>query len=91
MLRDFFEESRLSNISVSRIEEYKQVRLADGAGPATINRNLAVLRRMLKLAYRRRLIAQNPFDEVEFLNERQQRRQPHVLTFEEETRLLAVE
>lgn len=90
MLSEFFEEVRLSQLTATRIEEFKQARLKAGAGPATINRNLAVLRRMMKLAFRRRLIAQNPFDEVEFLSERQFRRQPHILTFEEETRLLAV-
>jgi integrase len=89
LLQHFGEEVRLSQVTANRIEEYKQNRLTSGAGPATINRNLAVLRRMLKIAFRRRLIAQNPFDEVEFLSERQ-RRQPHILAFEEEARLLAV-
>jgi integrase len=44
---------------------------------------------MLRLAVRQRLIAYSPFDEVEFLEERKQRRQPHILTFEEQHRLLA--
>jgi integrase len=90
MMLDFFGENiRLSSLTANRIEEYKQKRLSTGVTPATINRNLAVLRRMLKLAFRRRLIAQNPFDEVEFLSERH-RRQPRILTFEEEAQLLAV-
>jgi integrase len=55
-----------------------------------VNRDLAVLRRMLTLAKKRRLIGQNPFGEVEFLEERKQRRQPHILTFEDQERLLAV-
>lgn len=38
---------------------------------------------------RRRLITSNPFREVEMLEERKERRQPHILTFEEE-RLLKV-
>jgi integrase len=45
---------------------------------------------MLKLAERQRLIAHSPFNEVEFLEERKERRQPHILTYEEETRLMAV-
>jgi integrase len=45
---------------------------------------------MLVLAKRQRLITHNPFDEVEFLEERKQRRQPHILTFEEERKLLTV-
>ena len=56
---------------------------------ATVNRDLAVLRQMLKIAERRRLITVNPFREVEMLEERKERRQPHILTFEEEERLLA--
>ena len=57
---------------------------------ATVNRDLAVLRRMLNLAKKRRLIGQNPFAEVEFLEERQLRRLPHILRFDEQARLLAV-
>ncbi len=89
-LKAFFGEARLTQVSADRIEQFKQARLKAGAGPATINRDLAVLRRMLKLAARQRLIAQSPFHEVEFLEERNQRRQPHILTFEEQEQLLAV-
>jgi len=89
-LLGFFGEARLSEVTANRIEVFKRFRLKAGTGPATINRNLAVLRRMMKIAYRRRLIGQNPFEEVEFLSERQLRRQPHILRFEEEARLLAV-
>ena len=45
---------------------------------------------MLKLAKLQRLIAYNPVDEIEFLEERKQRRQPHILTSDEEPRLLEV-
>jgi integrase len=89
LLKFFGENARLSQVTANRIEDFKQTRLSSGAGPATINRNLAVLRRMLKIAFRRRLIAQNPFDEIELLSERN-RRQPRILTFEEEAQLLAV-
>lgn len=89
-LLGFFGEARLSGVTASRIEAFKRSRLNAGTGPATINRNLAVLRRMMKIAHRRRVIGQNPFEEVEFMSERQYRRQPHILTFEEEARLLSV-
>jgi integrase len=85
-----FRAVRLSQVATDRIEEFKQARLENGVGPATVNRDLAVSRRMLRLAKRQRLITHSPFDEVEFLEERQHRRQPHILTFEEEQRLLAV-
>ncbi len=55
-----------------------------------MNQDLAVLRRMLKIAARRRLITASPFSEVEMLEERKERRQPHILTIEEEKKLLAV-
>lgn len=55
-----------------------------------MNRDLAVLQQMLKIAERRRLIPFNPFGEVEMLEERKGRRQPHILTVAEEQRLLAV-
>jgi integrase len=42
-----------------------------------------------KLAERKRLIAESPFREIEFLEERKQRRRPHIVSFEEEERLLA--
>lgn len=89
-LTAFFKDARLSQVTPDRIEEFKQARLKAGAGSATVNRDLAVLRRMLKLAQRRRLIGPTPFEEVEFLEERKNRRQPHILTFEEQDRLLAV-
>jgi integrase len=85
-----FKGARLSEITPELIEDFKQARLSSGVKSATVNRDLAVLRRMLTLAKKRRLIGQNPFGEVEFLEERKQRRQPHILTFEEQERLLSV-
>jgi integrase len=90
-LQDFFgENTKLSDISVARIEEFKQRRLTAGVKPATVNRNLSVLRRMLTLAVRQRLIARNPFAEVQLLEELKHRRRPHILTLEEQNKILAV-
>jgi integrase len=89
MLLNFFGDARLSQISPDRIEDFKLSRRNDGAGPATINRNLAVLRQMMKLAARQRLIARTPFQEVDFCEERSSRRQPHILTFEDQKTLVA--
>jgi integrase len=44
---------------------------------------------MMRLARRRRYICESPFADVEFLEERKQRRRPHILTFEEEDRVLS--
>lgn len=59
-------------------------------GPATVNRDLAVLRRLLRIAEKKRFIARSPFAEVEFLEERKFRKQPYVVSFEDEDRILAV-
>jgi integrase len=55
-----------------------------------VNRDLAVLRRMLKLAQRKRFIARTPFVEVELLEERSLCRRPHIVTFDEEEKILTV-
>jgi integrase len=85
-----FGKLRLSQITSDRIEDFKEERLAAGVGPATVNRDLAVLRRMLRIAERKRFIAQSPFAEVELLEERSIRRKPHIATYDEEERILTV-
>lgn len=72
-----------------RVEEFKDARLLADVRAATVNRDLAVLRQMLGIAERKRLIRSAPFREIEMLEERKERRQPHILTFDEEQRLLA--
>lgn len=90
-LKAFFGANiKLSDISVARIEEFKQNRLATGIKPATVNRNLSVLRRLLTLAVRQRLISRNPFAQVELLEELKHRRRPHILTWEEQNKILAL-
>ena len=88
-------ENRLGNLSLSSItadsiEDYKEARLASRVRAATVNRDLAVLRRILKIAQRKRFIGHSPFAEVELLEERKMRRKPHIVTFEEEERILQV-
>lgn len=48
----FGEKGRLSDISVARIEAFKQERLSAKVKPSTVNRDLSVLRRLLMLASR---------------------------------------
>jgi len=85
-----FGKLRLSQITSDRIEDFKEERLIAGVGPATVNRDLAVLRRMLRIAERKRFIARSPFVEVELLEERSIRRKPHIATYDEEERIIAV-
>ena len=89
-LRAHFGDIRLSEITAERIEEFKDSRLAAEVRAATVNRDLAVLRGMLKIAERKRLITFNQFREVGMLEERKERRQPHILTYAEEEKLLSV-
>jgi len=88
-LREEFSGIRLSELSPEQIDDYKKHRLAEGVQSATINHDLRLLRRMLHLAERRKLIAHNSSVEIEFLKQ-QAPRPPHIVTFQEEERLLAV-
>ena len=88
-LKDKFRGVRLSDISADRIEAYKEARLTEGVEPATISHDLRVLRRMMHLAERKQLIVRNPFMQVDFLKQRNPR-QPHIVTFEEEEKILRV-
>jgi integrase len=87
----FLADVRLNQVTAGRIEEFKRARLAAGVKSATINRDLAFLRQLLKCAERERYIARSPFSTADFfLNERVGRKQPHILTYPEETKLLSV-
>jgi integrase len=84
-----FGNVKISDITADGIEEFKEERLSQGIRAATINRDLTVLRLMMKQAKKERFINESPFREVDSLEETEQRRRPHILTFEEEDRLLA--
>jgi integrase len=87
----FGEESRLDHISIARIEQFKQERRTEGVKGATINRDLRFLSQLMKQAERERYLARSPFDRTKFfLNESRDRRKPHVVTWEEEAKILAV-
>ena len=88
-LKSKFAGLRLADVSAERIEEYKEARLAEGVEPATTNHDLRVLRRMMRLAERKQLIARNPFVQVEFLKQRNLR-PPLIVTFDEEEKILTV-
>jgi integrase len=90
-LEDFFGATRLPDITDARIEEYKTARIRGGTGPAGVNRDLSLLRLVLKQARRERYIAQNPLDDRDhFLNERKGRLEARPFTLEEEQKLLSV-
>jgi hypothetical protein len=90
-LEKFFESAPLSIITEARVEEFKQARLAAGSRAAGTNRDLSLLRLLLRHAKRERYIALNPLESPDlFMNERKERLQARPFTLEEEQRLLAV-
>jgi hypothetical protein len=87
----FGEESRLDHISTASIEQFKQTRRTAGVKGSTINRNMRFLAQIMKVAERERSLARSPFDLTKFfLNESRERRKPHILTWEEQEKLLTV-
>ena len=86
-LKEKFTGIRLSDISAEQIDDYIKDRLAENVQPSTINHDLRVLRPMMRLAERRQLIPRNSSVEFEFLKQ-QAPRLPHIVTFEEEEKLL---
>ncbi len=90
-LETFFESAPLSTTTEARIEDFKRARLESGSRAAGINRDLSLLRLLLRHAKRARYIAVNPLDSPDLLlNERRERLQARPFTLEEEQRLLAV-
>ena len=87
LLHFFDRRTLLSSISVRSIEEYKAERLRE-VGPATLNRDLSVLRILLRLATRQRFIARSPFDSVDMVDERSVRKEPTILSFSDEAKIL---
>jgi integrase len=87
----FGEEAQLNHISRARIEQFKLARREAGVKAATLNRDLRFLAQLLKQAERERYVSRSPFDLSKFfLNESRERRKPHIITWEEEEKLLAV-
>lgn len=58
-LEEHFARTRVAQIDEGAIGKYVTARLK-AAAPATVNRELAALRRMLRLGYRRKLVARLP-------------------------------
>lgn len=87
ILRHLGPNIRLSDITPAAILALQQERIEEGAGKATVNRDIATLSSMLSRAKRLRLISRNPCCDVGKLNERRDRRQAKPLSYEEEARV----
>jgi integrase len=91
LIRFFGETTQLSNIGASRIEAFIRARREEKVKAGTINRDLRFLAQILKQAERERYIGRSPFDLGKFFqNESKERRKAHILTWQEQERLLAV-
>jgi integrase len=92
-LEPAFGNSKLSEISPFHVEKYIPKRKSESSyrkapiSPATINRELAVLKRMFNLAVKWRKAETNPVCEVRFLKE--ERKPERVLSEQEEESLLS--
>lgn len=60
-LADVFAGTKAIDITTAAVERYKSLRLKDGAAPATLNRELAALKRMYRLGLRHGLVATMPY------------------------------
>jgi site-specific recombinase XerD len=60
-LADVFAGTKAIDTTTAAVERYKSLRLKDGAAPATLNRELAALKRMYRLALRHGLVATMPY------------------------------
>lgn len=88
-LLPFFGGHTLAEIAPKRIVQYKAKRYADGVTPATINRELAVMKNAFNLAIREwEWCRDNPVSRVAM--EKENNRRDRWLTCEEEERLIRV-
>jgi integrase len=68
-LKPFFKDYRLSKITPRLIEEYKKERMGD-VSPATVNRELALMKFMFSLAIKWKICDSNPVKQVQMFQER---------------------
>jgi integrase len=86
-LRPFFGQDTLAEITPKVIVQYKAKRYQDGVKPATINRELALMKHAFNLAIKEwEWAKQNPVSRVSF--EQEDNKRDRWLSYEEEGRLL---
>lgn len=86
-LKPWFGEKRLDGVTPAMVSEFKESRLREGRSGATVNRDLATLRRIFSVAIKADVVGSTPFAarRVEFCREQTRQR---VLTYAEERKYL---
>lgn len=84
-----FRAYRLNDITALQIEKYRARRLESGASKSTVNRELALMKRMFNLAIDWGFTLENPVRKVRFFSEKDNLKE-RILTREEEPRLLSL-
>jgi len=85
-MKDFFGDKHLAKLSSEDIEKFKKEKLGTGAQKSTVNRYLAILRKMLNLAKEWGDFPENKQIRIQLLNEGDNRKE-RILTEDEEQRL----
>ena len=83
-----FGSYRLKDITALQIEKCRAKRLESGVSKSTVNRDLALMKRMFNLAIDWGIALENPVRKVRFFSEKDNLKE-RILTREEEPRLLA--
>jgi len=86
-LKPFFGEMQLNEITPLFIEKYRAKRLKTGVTKSTVNRELAIMKKMFNLSIDWKLATENPVKKVKFFSEKDNLKE-RILTKEEEDRLL---
>lgn len=86
-LHKYFDDFLLPEITPQTIERFRSERLRSGEASSTVNRRMALLKRMLNLAIDWGYLSKNPVCKVRFFSEKENER-VRVLTEDEESRLL---
>ncbi len=86
-LIDFFNDTKLKEITPNQIRGFKKDRQIEGNSESTINRYLALLKRMFNVAIEDGYIDDNPVKKVKLASEKDTKRE-RILSMEEEERLL---
>ncbi len=86
-LKPYFGKLKLDKITPLDIEKYRAKRLKTGISKSTVNRELALMKKMFNLAIDWELTDVNPVRKVKFFSEKDNLKE-RILTFNEETLLL---